>query len=265
MNHPQKQFSAMIMAAGLGKRMRSHNDTLPKPMVPVAGKPLISYTLTLLRNAEISGAVVNTHYKPEAIETYLAQQSDLTLSVSRETELLETGGGIKQAFPQLSERFFVLNSDVICADVTPPILRQMYTAWDDATMDALLLIIPVERAIGYSGKGDFALAEDGHTLLPILENLPSAQGAAQSGRGSKSVGGVSPPASENYVFTGVQLLHKRFLQDSPEGAFSLSPLYKAALAKSPRRLHALVHPGAWYHVGDGEGVRLAEDKLALNS
>ncbi len=231
------QFPAMIMAAGLGKRMRSYNDVLPKPMVSVAGKPLMAYSLALLRNAGLAGAVVNTHYKPEAIEDYLAQQTDLQFSTSREEELLETGGGIMRALPQLTETFFALNSDVICADVSPPILHQMQAAWDDKTMDALLLVIPVDRAVGYSGKGDFALAEDGHTLLPRDENKPA------------------------YVFTGVQLLHKRFLNGAPEGAFSLSPLYKAALALPPCRLHAWVHSGAWYHVGDGEGVRLAEVQM----
>lgn len=253
-------FPAMIMAAGLGKRMRSYNDSLPKPMVPVVGKPLIAYSLALLRNAGISGAVVNTHYKPEAIEDYLATQNDLQFSTSREEELLETGGGIMRALPQLTETFFAINSDVICTDVTPPILHQMQAAWDDAKMDALLLVIPVERAVGYSGKGDFALAEDGHTLLPITESLQPEQVRSGNAVGS----GVALAPAKKYVFTGVQLLHSRFLQNSPAGAFSLSPLYKKALTESPCRLHALVHSGAWYHVGDGDGVRLAEEKLGMS-
>lgn len=248
----------MILAAGLGKRMRAHNDLLPKPLVPVAGRPLLAYSLDLIRNAGLQGAVVNTHYKAEMIEAWLAVQ-DVNCTISHEEELLETGGGVAKALPLLAERFFVINSDVInlesdgatapnptlraspcsvgSADQSLSLLQQMQSAWNDTAMDALLLLIPVEKAVGYRGAGDFGLAADGH-LVAREEGLPA------------------------YVFTGVQLLHRRFLQDAPTGAFSLSPLYRKALEARPCRIFGFLHPGAWFHVGDGEGVREAEGKLS---
>ncbi len=230
-------IKAMILAAGLGKRMRDYAPDLPKPLVKVAGTPLIDYSFRLLKNAAMHEAVVNTHYLAEKMEAHLAAQSDLRLTVSREDELLETGGGVMKALPQLDESFFVLNSDVICEDVTPPVLQQMQARWDSTRMDALLLIIPVERAVGYRGDGDFKLNSDG--------SLASRD-----------------PGSPAYVFTGVQLLHRRFLAEAPVGPFSLSMLYKKALKENPCRLHGIIHPGRWFHVGDGEGVREASALLA---
>lgn len=252
---------AMILAAGLGTRMRSHAPDLPKPLVPVAGKPLLAYTLDLLRNAGITSAVVNTHYMAEKIEAFCAAQ-DLTLTLSHEPELLETGGGVTQALPLLAESFFVSNSDVIVLDVvgdpspsaiaSPPrpsaaspcsvtpnqstsVLREMRARWDDAKMDALLLLIPLEKAVGYEGQGDFCLNDDG-TLAPKEAGKPV------------------------YVFTGTQRLHKRFLSGAPAGqkAFSLGPMYRAAMQQTPSRIYGMVHTGQWFHVGDGAGVSAAE-------
>ncbi len=251
----------MILAAGLGKRMRSHNHTLPKPLVPVRGKPLLGYTLDLLRHAGITSAVVNTHYMAEKVEAFCAAQ-DLALTISHESELLETGGGVRKALPLLAESFFVSNSDVIVLDLigdTSPnptlraspcsvkpnqsgsILRDMREYWDESKMDALLLLIPVERAVGYEGVGDFSLNVDG-TIATRREG------------------------EQAYVFTGTQLLHQRFLDNAPaEAAFSLSILYRAEIARSPCRLHGIVHTGQWFHVGDGEGVRAAEEVLGVIS
>lgn len=225
---------AMILAAGLGTRMRSHAPDLPKPLVPVAGKPLLAYTLDLLRNAGIKSAVVNTHYMAEKIEAFCAVQ-DMTLTISHEPELLETGGGVNKALPLLEDVFFVSNSDVIVVDNGTSVLQRMRARWDDAKMDALLLLIPLEQAVGYEGQGDFCLNDNG-TLAP------------------KEAG------KQVYVFTGTQRLHKRFLSGAPEGqkAFSLGPMYRAAMQQTPRRIYGVVHTGQWFHVGDGAGVAEAE-------
>jgi N-acetyl-alpha-D-muramate 1-phosphate uridylyltransferase len=236
-------YPAMILAAGYGKRMRAHCDTLPKPLVPVAGKPLIEYPLTLLRHAGVQKLVVNVHYMADAIAGYLREQGEWQVMFSEEPELLETGGGIVNALPKLaSETFFVLNSDVLCIDVMPPILQQMAQNWDERAMDALLLFVPLNRAAGYEGKGDFALSAKG-----MIEHK-------QEGK----------PA---YVYSGIQLLHRRFFEGAPAGAFRLGDWYRHYLNtpdKAPR-LQAMVHPGEWFHVGDGQGVKLAEDYLLTHS
>jgi len=233
-------FPAMVLAAGLGKRMRPYTQTMPKPLVPIAGQPLIAYSFRLLRNAGMKACVVNTHYLADQMETYLTEQTGsgtMQVSISHEPELLETGGGIMQALPKLDNPFFVLNSDVICVDTPQPVLYRMRQQWDAATMDALLLLQPVEKATGYEGAGDFSLLEDGR-IVPRM------------------------PGQQAYVFTGAQLLGRNFLQDVPQGAFSLSLLYRRYLEQGHGRLRGIVHQGDWFHVGDPEGVAAAERALA---
>lgn len=229
-------FPAMIMAAGLGKRMRGYSNDIPKPLVEVAGEPLISYSLALLKRAGIKRMLYNTHYLPEQIEHYMAARKDVKSLPSREAERLETGGGIMKVMPRLAESFWVLNSDVICRDSNPPVIHRMQQCWDADRMDGLLLLVPVERAHGYEGGGDFSLNEEGMLTLP------------QRGQ----------PA---YVFTGVQHLHKRFFDHAPAGAFSLSLLYRQALATHSGRLYGIIHQGEWYHVGDPKARREAEVQL----
>lgn len=226
---------AMILAAGFGKRMRSHNDSLPKPLVEVGGRPLIDYSLQLLRHSKVEQCVVNLHYKGEMIADYLAKQDGVQVFPSWEEEILETGGGIRKALPQLnSNGFFVLNSDVICLDSTPPALGRLRATWQPEKMDGLLLLIPLEQAVGYEGRGDFYLAADSRLV------------SRDEGEG------------QLYVYTGIQLLHPRFLDGSPEGAFGLGVLYRQAISSPECRLYGLVHTGRWFHVGDGEGVHQAE-------
>ena len=237
---------AMILAAGLGKRMRPLTDNIPKPLVPVAGKPLIDYALDWLADAGVSDAYVNSHYKAELLEAHLRERSVLpNVHISREVELLETGGGIAQALPLLGDApFFAANSDVICIDGKTPALHRLMEAWDDETLDALLLLHPVERAVGYEGPGDFFLSDDGQLRRRTEDE------------------------SAPLVFTGVQMLHPRLFDDAPEGAFSLNVLYNRALnageGKTPR-LHAIVHDGNWLHIGDPEGVMAAERWFSLHS
>lgn len=231
---------AMVLAAGLGTRMRAVSETIPKPLVPVAGKPLIVHALESLERAGVAEVVVNTHHLAVQIETSLAAHAARTgagrIHVSREEERLETGGGVRQALHWLGdEAFYVVNSDVILAERGAPALPHMAEAWDSATMDALLLICPLARALGYEGAGDFFRHEDGRL---------SRRGGAQA----------AP-----FVFTGTQILHPRLFADAPAGAYSLNRHYDEAILAG--RLFGLVHRGHMLHVGSPEGLEAAERYL----
>jgi MurNAc alpha-1-phosphate uridylyltransferase len=157
--HPNK---AMVLAAGLGTRMRPLTDHLPKPLIEVAGTALVDYALNWLEASAIDEVVVNSHYKFELLEAHLAKRTHPAIHISREEPLLETGGGIKKALSLLGEEpFFSLNSDTICVDGPTPALARMIAEWDDKNIDALLLVHPVSEAIGYQGNGDFFLHADG--------------------------------------------------------------------------------------------------------
>ncbi len=228
---------AMVLAAGLGKRMRPLTDMMPKPLVPVAGRKLVDHTLDWLHASGVREAVVNTHYKADMLEAHLATRAQPVISISREAQLLETGGGIFYALPLLgAEPFVVVNSDSICVDTHTPALESLRAKWDDAALDALLLVYPVERAIGYDGVGDFFF-EAGGTLRRRAKH-PSAP----------------------YVFTGVQLLHPRMFATAPAGAFSMNLLYDRNIGNDGTlaRIGAVVHDGAWLHVGDPDGLKKAE-------
>lgn len=233
-------IEAMILAAGKGTRMRAHSSDVPKPLVKIGGKPLIEYAINLLKAGGINQTVVNTHHLASQLEAYLSTQS-MPITVSHEVELLETGGGVVRALPLLAEHFFTLNSDVICVEKQgQSTLQKMKNMWDETRMDGLMLLCPLERAVGYKGHGDFSLSDDGR-IQPRQEGKPA------------------------YVYMGIQRLHKRFLDAAPTGAFSLSQLYKAAVNKGDEcPLYAMVHEGTWLHVGDPEGVALAEDYLAAD-
>lgn len=232
---------AMVLAAGLGLRMRPLTEHLPKPLVEVAGKPLIEYTLELLEQAGVAQAVVNTSYLASLLEAYFARRQGLPVSLSFEADRLETGGGIAHALPLLgSTPFFSMNSDVILRNgVGTPALLRLAQAWDESRMDALMLLMPREKAVGYDGAGDFFLELDGTVRRR----------------------GDAPDAP--YVFTGTQILHPRLFSFCPQGAFSLNVLYdrkKDAEGVLPN-IHAIIHDGAWLHVGDPAGVKKAEDAL----
>ncbi len=232
---------AMVLAAGLGLRMRPLTEHLPKPLVEVAGKPLIEYTLEMLEGAGVAQAVVNASYLASQLEAYFARRHGLPVTLSFETDRLETGGGIAHALPLLgSAPFFSMNSDVILRDgAGKPALLRLEEAWDERRMDALMLLMPREKAVGYDGAGDFFLETNG----------------AVRRRGD------APEAP--YVFTGTQIIHPRLFSFCPQGAFSLNVLYdrqKDARGVLPN-IHAIVHDGAWLHVGDPQGKLLAEREL----
>lgn len=226
---------AMVLAAGLGLRMRPITATLPKPLVPVAGRTMLDRALDHLDRAGVAHKVVNTHWLPEKITTHLKGRADITLSP--EPELLETGGGVTQALPLLGTGpFYVVNSDILWTDGgAGSALSRLARMWDDSRMDALLLLQRTATALGYDGAGDFFLSPDG---------IPRRRGAAP----------VAP-----LLFSGVQILSPRLFAEAPAGKFSLNVLYDRALEEG--RLFGLVHDGRWYHVGTPEALPLVEQAL----
>lgn len=236
-----KVTTAMIMAAGLGTRMRPLTLDRPKPLVEVAGKPMLDHVLEKVRLAGVKRVVVNVHYLPEQIEEHLAQHaSDLDVAISDERELLmETGGGLVKAQALLdAEPFYCLNSDAIWTEAGEvDALTRLAEVWDGDRMDGLLLIVPRERAFQHGGKGDFFLDE-----------------ASQlSRRGYHD--------SAPWVYTGNQLVSHRLLRNAPEGPFSTNLLWDRAIAEG--RLFGLVHLGDWFDIGSPQAIAPAEAALAV--
>ena len=235
-NVPQ---TAMVMAAGLGKRMRPLTATRPKPLVEVAGKPLIDHCFDRLRAAGVKKAVVNVHYLADALEAHLAHRvSGIEIAVSDEREqLLETGGGLIRALPLIdADPFLVVNSDNLWVDGPVDSLRLLAAGWDDAKMDALLLVVPLARAHCHRGQGDFHMAPDGS----LRRRKPGA---------------VAP-----FVFTGIQIVSKRLLQgEHPEGPFSTNVFWDRAIEHG--RLFGVAHQGLWFDVGAPPNIRRTEEVL----
>jgi MurNAc alpha-1-phosphate uridylyltransferase len=230
--------TAMVMAAGLGKRMRPLTATRPKPLVEVAGKPLIDHVLDRLRAAGVEQVVVNVHYLADALEAHLAANvSDLGVTISDERQLLlETGGGLMQAAPMIAEdTFLVVNSDNFWIDGPADSLRLLASHWREDDMDALLLLIPHARATNNSGAGDFHMDPLGRLRR-------------------RGVGRVAP-----FVFTGIQILSKRLLRDAPPGAFSTNIFWDRAIAEG--RCFGAVHQGLWFDVGSPPAIVATEAAL----
>ena len=227
---------AMVLAAGLGTRMRHLTRERPKPLVPVLGRTLIDRTLDRLEEAGIAEAVVNLHYRPAMLRDHLAGRGTPRIVFSDETDLLlETGGGVAKALPLLGQApFMVANSDNVWigADAFAPLPE----AWDAKAMDALLLLARVEDAVGYARAGDFFLD---HAPGPLRRR------------------GEAPRAP--FVFTGAQILSPSLFRDVPDGPFSLNLLWDRAIASG--RAFGIVHPGAWCDVGTPEGLAAAEEAL----
>jgi MurNAc alpha-1-phosphate uridylyltransferase len=237
---PDVPEAGMVLAAGRGVRMAPVSDTLPKPLVTVLGKALIECALKSLVRAEVCRIVVNAHHLADQIAAYLARRSwppGVRYTLSREEALLETGGGVKRVLSDLGVRpFFVLNGDIYWRDGATPALLRLVRAFDDARMDALLLLHPVKDALGYEGRGDFSLESDGRLKR-------------------RGEGETAP-----YLFTGIQILTPRLFENAPEGPFSLNILYRKAEAVG--RLHGLVHDGLWCHVSRPADIALTEAWLA---
>ena len=229
---------AMVLAAGLGTRLRPLTETLPKPLVEIAGRALIDHVLDRLGDAGIKEVVVNTHHLADKVENHLEGRSSPKIRLSPEKELLETGGGVAKALAMLgSQPFFVVNVDALWLNGPFDALRRMAATWDDGRMDGLLLLHSTVDAYGYQGVGDFCAAGDG-----LLTRRPEGE--------------VSP-----WLFTGIQILHPRLFADEPGGVFSLNVLYDRAM--EAERLYGAVHDGEWFHVGTPEGVEEAETYMRL--
>ena len=231
--------TAMVMAAGLGKRMRPLTATRPKPLVEVAGKALIDHAFDRLRAAGIHKVVVNVHYLADSLEAHLkARASDFDVKISDERKLLlETGGGMIQAEPMIdADPFLVVNSDNYWVDGPADTLHLLASLWREEEMDALLLLVPQARAGNHRGLGDFHMTADGRLAR-------------------REKGKVAP-----FVFTGIQMISKRLLRDAPDGPFSTNVLWDRAIAHG--RCFGAVHQGLWFDVGNPGAIKLTEAALA---
>ncbi|WP_017665220.1 nucleotidyltransferase family protein [Porphyrobacter sp. AAP82] len=229
--------TAMILAAGLGKRMRPLTASQPKPMVRVAGKPLIDHALDRLAEAGVARAVVNVHYLADALEAHVLARKVPQVTVSDErTLLLETGGGMARALPQLPDPFFALNADNIWLDGPKSAFYDLSRRWDPQAMDALLLVVPHARAVNFNGPGDFHMDPMGRLSR-------------------RRAGRIAP-----FIYTGIQLVSHRLLRDCPEGPFSTNILWNRAIAEG--RLYGISFTGLWFEVGTPQMIRPTEEALA---
>ena len=228
--------TAMVLAAGLGKRMRPLTATQPKPLVRVAGKPLIDHALDRVAEAGIARAVVNVHYLADALEAHVTARAAPMIAVSDEREqLLETGGGMARALPLLPDPFFCINSDNIWLDGPKDAFHDLSDAWDAGRMDALLALVPHRGAHNFRGKGDFSMDATGRILR----------------RGS---GRIAP-----FIFTGIQLVSHRLLREAPEGPVSTNVLWDRAIAEG--RLYGVAFTGQWFEVGTPAAIPATEAAL----
>jgi MurNAc alpha-1-phosphate uridylyltransferase len=226
----------MVLAAGLGERMRPLTLEKPKPLLEVGGKPLIDWTLDRFAEAGIRKVVVNTHYKAEMLQAHLRDRTDLAIEISHEAERLETGGGVTKALPLLGDApFYVANSDSVWLDGPTPALERMTAVWDPDRMDILLMLMSAPRAEYYDGAGDFLMDPTGRlNFRPDRRIVP-------------------------YVYAGLHIAAPRLFDDAPSGSFRLTRLWRQAEAAG--RLFGIVHDGAWFHVGTPDALVAADSQL----
>lgn len=229
--------SAMVLAAGLGLRMRPLTETLPKPLVHVAGRPLITYILEPLARIGISRVIVNTHHLSEKMRDFAKTWTHPPLTLSDESDvLLDSGGGVKKALPLLGNGpFFVLNADSFWIDGPRSNLQRMAEAWQPEKMDCLLLVASGGQVTGYSGRGDFLMD-------------PQARLTRRQERH------VAP-----FVYAGAAIMTQEFFSDTPVGAFSLNVLFDRAIKHN--RLYGLRLDGEWLHVGTPDAIAAAEWRI----
>ncbi len=237
---PLASDTAMVMAAGLGKRMRPLTATQPKPMVRVGGKPLIDHALDRLADAGVAKAVVNVHYMADALEAHVLDRTMPRVTISDErAELLETGGGMVKAAKAglLPDPFFCLNADNIWLDGPRNAFADLSDRWNADEMDALVLVVRHHDARNFDGPGDFYLDPMGRVSR-------------------RRLGRIAP-----YIYTGIQIVSHRLLRDAPEGRFSTNVLWDRAIEEG--RLYGLVFTGKWFEVGTPQAIRPTEEALKL--
>ncbi len=223
----QAPTALMLFAAGFGTRMAPLTDTMPKPLIPVAGKPLIDHAADLARAAGVARIVANVHYRADQIVAHFAGTD--TMIADETAQILETGGGLRAALPLLGPGpVFTLNTDAIWSGEN--VITELRAAWQPEQMSALLALIPCEEALGYRGAGDFSLDPDGRI---------------RRGPG--------------YVYTGAQIINPAGIETISAPAFSLNLLWDKLLAQG--RVFGIVHRGGWCDVGRPESIALAETML----
>jgi len=225
----------MVLAAGLGLRLRPITDRIPKPLVEVGGRTLLDHAIDRFEAAGVETVVVNAHYKAEMIEAHLAQRKHPRIVLSKESELLETGGGVVKALPHLGDCFYVANSDVFWLNGKIPALERLARAWNPEKLDALLLLQRTTTATGYEGIGDFILSPDG-----LIRRRKERE--------------VAP-----HLYAGVQIMHRRLLEGRKVEKFSLNACWDKAIEAG--RISAIVHDGEWFHIGTPEGLEATEERL----
>lgn len=231
--------TAMVMAAGFGTRLRPYTDTVPKALVPVLGVPMLDVVLNRLVAVGVKRAVINLHHLGDKIREHLKGRRDIEIVYSEEAEILETGGGIVQALPLLGdEPFYAINAKIIWLNGKTDALVRLAQNWDDARMDALLLLQSTVTAVGYDGKGDF-----------IMD---------QEGRVRRRLGWQVAP----FLYAGIQICHPRLFRDPPKGAFSTNVVWDRAIEED--RLFGLRHDGEWYHVSTPQHLVEVERHLSFH-
>jgi MurNAc alpha-1-phosphate uridylyltransferase len=230
--------TAMVLAAGLGKRMRPITDTIPKPLVQISGRTLLDWGLDALAVAGVARAVVNVHYFPEQIVAHVAARSRPEVLTSDESAgLLDSAGGIVKALPRLgAEPFFVLNADTFWIDRGPSNLERLALAWDASRADILIMLAELESATGHSGSTDFLLAADGR--------LARSKGAA-----------------DGLIYAGAAIVHPRIFAGASATPHSLNLYFDRAIAEG--RLFGMPLNGHWITVGTPDAIPLAEQAVAL--
>jgi MurNAc alpha-1-phosphate uridylyltransferase len=238
---PEPIATAMVLAAGLGKRMRPITATIPKPLVEIGGRAMIDHALDRLVEAGVGRAVVNVHYLADLLEAHLRRRERPAIVISDERErLLETGGGIVKALPLIGSRpFLLLNSDSLWIEGPRSNIARMMEAWDPSAMDILLLLASTATSLGYDGRGDFVMDPFGR-----LRRRRERE--------------ITP-----FVYAGVAILQPGLFRDVPEGSFSLNVLFDRA--ERAGRLHGLRLDGQWLHVGTPDAVAMANERIATSA
>ncbi len=232
---PTRIKKAMLLAAGYGTRLKPLTDHTPKPLVPVAGRPMIEYALDKLRDYGIEEIVINVSHLKAQLVDYFAAQKKFRVTISEEAEPLETGGGLKKAAPFLGdEPVFAINSDILWTDDSETALNRLAQNWDDATMDFLLLAQPKSRAIGHDKGEDHLFIKPENTLGWNAADAP-------------------------YIISGIGIFHPRVLRAAPVEKFSVKILWLKALAEN--RLFCLPHHGRWFQTGTLADIHRTEAAL----
>lgn len=230
--------AAMVLAAGLGERMRPITAKRPKPLIEIRCRTLLDRAIDRLEDAGVTTVVVNLHHLGYMIEGHLESRPSPAFVLSREEELLDTGGGVRKALPLLGgDPFLVVNGDVLWLNGPTCALTRLARTWDAETMDALLMLHSTVEAYGYRGLGDFCADPSG-----LLSRRPESE--------------VAP-----FLFTGIQMLHPRLFDATPEGPFSLNVLYDRAMDEG--RLYGIVHDGEWFHIDTPDALAEAEDYMKV--